>query len=262
MDTCFRRYDRIGGSVYQDLRRLDDEERLAVFHGLTVFHQDLDDLAGLLGLDFVHELHGLYDAEHLPLFHQVAYLNVGRFVRRTRPVERADDGRGHPDLVRLDRGRLRRLFSRGCRGNLRNGRGDDGCGRILHARHGGMKGDVPAFSQPHLHAGTFDLDFRDIGALQHLDEFLDFLQVHDCSFGASSTVEDYFLTRSIKVPVRVSTLITAPVSRVAGLDPPDAVSPRTPGSVLAIASSTNIGTSMFMGDPLWYRTLISMFSLR
>src|SRR3546814_1933614 len=59
-----------------------------------------------------------------------------------------------------------------------------------------------------------------------------------------------YLTRETYSPERVSTLITsswptnsgtrttAPVSSVAGLPPPPAVSPRTPGSVSVIFSST------------------------
>src|SRR2546425_9549679 len=68
-------------------------------------------------------------------------------------------------------------------------------------------------------------------------------------------------TRPRYSPVRVSTLTTspslrnngtlttAPVSRVAGFVPPWAVSPRTPGSVLAIASSTKLGSSTAVGEP-------------
>src|SRR5690606_29395102 len=61
------------------------------------------------------------------------------------------------------------------------------------------------------------------------------------------------LTRLTYSPLRVSTLMisswptnsgtrtTAPVSRVAGLPPPPEVSPRTPGSVWVILSSTKLG---------------------
>src|SRR5262245_20357947 len=68
-------------------------------------------------------------------------------------------------------------------------------------------------------------------------------------------------TRPRYSPVRVSTLTTspslrkrgtwttAPDSRVAGLLPPWAVSPRTPGSVLAMASSTKLGSSIVAGAP-------------
>src|SRR5690242_870964 len=68
-------------------------------------------------------------------------------------------------------------------------------------------------------------------------------------------------TRPRYSPVRVSTFTTspsfrksgtcttAPVSSVAGFVPPWAVSPRTPGSVRAIASSTKLGSSTVVGAP-------------
>src|SRR5262245_22776122 len=68
-------------------------------------------------------------------------------------------------------------------------------------------------------------------------------------------------TRPRYSPVRVSTFTTSPslrnsgtcttepVSRVAGFVPPCAVSPRTPGSVLTIASSTKFGSSTAVGTP-------------
>src|SRR6185312_10224186 len=42
----------------------DAEERIAVLDRLAVRRDDLDDRAGDLGLDLVHELHRLDDAEH------------------------------------------------------------------------------------------------------------------------------------------------------------------------------------------------------
>src|SRR6185295_16127456 len=43
----------------------DREERLPVLHGLPALVMDAHDLARHLGLDLVHELHGLDDAEDL-----------------------------------------------------------------------------------------------------------------------------------------------------------------------------------------------------
>src|SRR5512147_2242410 len=63
------------------LRRFDHEERLPVFHGISVLDKDLDDLTGCLGFNLVHELHRLYDTEHLPLFHDITDLGIGRLVR-------------------------------------------------------------------------------------------------------------------------------------------------------------------------------------
>src|SRR3546814_7471722 len=74
----------------------------------------------------------------------------------------------------------------------------------------------------------------------------------DPAYGSSSWLAAY-LTRETYSPERVSTLITsswptnsgtrttAPVSSVAGLPPPPEVSPRTPGSVSVIFSSTKFG---------------------
>src|SRR5690606_9371413 len=70
-----------------------------------------------------------------------------------------------------------------------------------------------------------------------------------------------YLTRLTYSPERVSTLITsscptnsgtrttAPVSSVAGLPPPPEVSPRTPGSVWVILSSTKFGGVTAIGVP-------------
>src|SRR6185295_4337092 len=76
-------------------RRADAEERLAELHRLAVLRQDLDDPPRLVGLDLVHQLHRLDDAEHLALLHHRPHLDEGRLVRRRRPVERAHEGRGH-----------------------------------------------------------------------------------------------------------------------------------------------------------------------
>src|SRR5215472_11738516 len=58
------------------------------------------------------------------------------------------------------------------------------------------------------------------------------------------------------------TWITAPVSSVAGLLPPEAVSPRMPGSVFTICSSRKLGSSTVTGLPSMKRMSTSVFSLR
>src|SRR5690348_12814999 len=55
------------GRPTRGLCRLDAEERLAELHRLPVLHQDLGHTPRHLGLDLVHQLHGLDDAEHLAL---------------------------------------------------------------------------------------------------------------------------------------------------------------------------------------------------
>src|SRR5678815_5140515 len=66
---------------------LDPEQRLTELHWLAVLHQDLGDLPRLVGLDLVHQLHRLDDAEDLALPHHRAHLDEGRLVRRRCPVE-------------------------------------------------------------------------------------------------------------------------------------------------------------------------------
>ena len=50
--------------------------------------------------------------------------------------------------------------------------------------------------------------------------------------------------------INKGTAILAPVSRVAGLFPPVTLSPLRPGYVLLISSSTCVGSSMSIGEPL------------
>src|ERR1051325_5483694 len=46
------------------LSRTDGEKPFAVLDGLTVFHQDTDDLTRHLRFDLVHQFHCLDDADH------------------------------------------------------------------------------------------------------------------------------------------------------------------------------------------------------
>src|SRR5262245_18611072 len=69
------------------------EERLAVLDGLGVLDQAGDDGAIDLGLDLVHELHRLDDAEHLPLLHLLAHLDEGRGVGAGGAIEGAHERR-------------------------------------------------------------------------------------------------------------------------------------------------------------------------
>ena len=56
------------------------------------------------------------------------------------------------------------------------------------------------------------------------------------------------------------TWIVTPVSSVAGLVPPWAVSPRRPGSVWVIVNSTRLGASTADGSPLSASSWTSWFS--
>src|SRR5882724_7644660 len=69
------------------------DQLLAVLDVLAVLNEDLDDLAVGLGLDLVHELHGLDDADDLPLANAGAHLGEGGRVGRRRAVEGADERR-------------------------------------------------------------------------------------------------------------------------------------------------------------------------
>src|SRR5690606_16130773 len=70
-----------------------DDERLVVFHRLTVFHQDGFDHAGAAGFDLVHHLHGFDDADHVGGLHLLAHFHEGTGTRRGRTVEGADHRR-------------------------------------------------------------------------------------------------------------------------------------------------------------------------
>src|SRR5438093_6368280 len=76
------------------LVRTDAEEPLPEFNRMAVLNVDLDDLAGNVGLDFVHELHCFDNAKHRTLFDDFANLDIGLSARRRRAIERADYRRG------------------------------------------------------------------------------------------------------------------------------------------------------------------------
>src|SRR5437588_6727254 len=75
--------------------RLELEEQLAELDGLGVAHVDRAHDAGRIGLDLVHELHRLENAERLSGRDGVALLHEGRRARLRRAVE-------DPDHRRLD----------------------------------------------------------------------------------------------------------------------------------------------------------------
>src|SRR2546428_13437257 len=104
---------------------IDPAKDLSEFHGLGVLHEDLPDHALHLGLDFVHDLHRLDDADHLTHGDPAADLHVRLRPRLRRLVERPDHGR--LDLEELGRGR-RDLPFPGSRLRPRR-RGEQGCGR-------------------------------------------------------------------------------------------------------------------------------------
>src|SRR5438067_8242754 len=74
-------------------RGLEAEEGLAVLHRAAVLAQHFEQAARQLGLDLVHQLHRLDDAEHLALLHHRAHVDEGRALGRRRAIEGADEGR-------------------------------------------------------------------------------------------------------------------------------------------------------------------------
>src|SRR5690606_17501779 len=94
---------------------LDAEEDGSVFDRLGVPDTDLADDALYIGLELVHELHRLQDAQGLTLRDTAAHLDVDRGFRRRCPVECPDHRALHLDEVRSrgrrcgGRGRSRRL---------------------------------------------------------------------------------------------------------------------------------------------------------
>src|SRR6476620_3213286 len=67
----------------------DTKKCLAELHRLSILRQDLGNDARALGLDLVHHLHGLDDADHGVRSDLLACADVGRSIRRRRRVERA-----------------------------------------------------------------------------------------------------------------------------------------------------------------------------
>src|SRR5712691_7916307 len=73
------------------LRRFNREQALTVLDGLSVLDVTLHHFAVTLGVDLVHQLHCLDDAEHLTLAHGLADVGVRFRAGLGRAIERADD---------------------------------------------------------------------------------------------------------------------------------------------------------------------------
>src|SRR5690606_11066534 len=71
------------------------EQLLAELHAGPVLDQDFEDRSAVLGLDLVHELHRLDDAQRLAGFHDRSDFHEGTAVGRRRAVERSHERRGH-----------------------------------------------------------------------------------------------------------------------------------------------------------------------
>src|SRR5688572_28460273 len=71
----------------------EDEKRLAVLHRLAVLDEDRLHHAGGVGLDLVHELHRLDDADRVALLHRLPDLDERLGIGRRRAVKGADHRR-------------------------------------------------------------------------------------------------------------------------------------------------------------------------
>src|SRR5262245_33627162 len=234
---------------------IDEEQGLAELDGVRVLDEDLDDPTGHFGFDLVHELHRFDDAEDLAFLHHIAFAHVRISRRRGRPIE-------GPDHRRLDR-------LSGCRLDLGGVRG----GRALDLDHGRRqdrrrrRGTAALqthtdLARRHLELGQTELRQQGSEAPHEVDRRVLASGLARAGLSASPRHQaPAVATRPRYSPVRVSTFTTspslrnsgtwttAPVSSVAGFVPPWAVSPRTPGSVRAIASSTKFGSSTAAGEP-------------
>src|ERR687897_1130256 len=86
---------RLNGIERPPQCRLDLEQHLAELHGLAVLDVDPADDAVEVGLDLVHQLHRLEDAERLAGKDRRSLLHERRRSRRGRPVEGPDHRRLH-----------------------------------------------------------------------------------------------------------------------------------------------------------------------
>src|SRR6267142_1491150 len=73
--------------------RPDAEQGLPVLHGLAVVCEDAQHFAGDVGFDFVHQLHGLNDAQGLPVLNVPTNLHKWLCARTRRIIEGAHDRR-------------------------------------------------------------------------------------------------------------------------------------------------------------------------
>src|ERR1044072_727080 len=89
---------------YPSLSGPDREEALAVLDGLAVLHVDVDDLAVVLAVDLVHQLHRFDDAKNVALLGRRTDIDERGGARLGRSVEGAHNRRFHDREFELDVG--------------------------------------------------------------------------------------------------------------------------------------------------------------
>src|SRR5918999_1474734 len=224
------------------------EENLAELYRLSILDQNLTNSAGDFGFDLIHDFHRLDDTDCLPGADPVAHLDVRVRAGLGRLVERTDHRR--PNLLEVKWGAGRaacglprlRFPGQGSRWRCMDRRGHG------HRRRGRRRsrrgsGDHDSGAEPSLHIDRSDL--RRLS--QELGEALDVLEIDGMNAGhvlqqlgellhllrAHTRVRYLSSRRSTRITwpssMKSGTWTMAPGSRVAGLVPPGAVSPRKPG---------------------------------
>src|SRR5215218_10979206 len=177
---------RLNGIERPPEHRLDLEQELSELDGIAVPDVDAADDAVEVGLDLVHQLHRLEDAERLAVCDRRALLDERRRSGRRRPVER-------PDHRRLDADEAvrRRFHGKEWRHQV-VGR------RCRRGRSGSRRGlGLLAATNRYTHTGLLDSDLRDAALLDDADEVPDSLgaalvdsAAHEAFLAAGSTSHD------------------------------------------------------------------------
>src|SRR5580693_991553 len=102
---CLRRpaWDDLSGGLIEltsveqcpSFCRADSEQFLAVFDGLTVGNEFLDQLSGHIAFNFVHQFHRFDNAQYLAHIQRIAYFDKWWRTRRRGFVKSAHDRRLH-----------------------------------------------------------------------------------------------------------------------------------------------------------------------
>src|SRR5688572_12106392 len=148
------------------------EQRLSVLHRCPVLRQDLPDRPADLGLELVHELHGLQNAKRLADADGVPHLDEGRRFRRWSAVKRPHHGGFHDMMLRP---LVLRAFDPGPTG--RDGM-DFGCMNGARWRGGSRCGALAALHDPDGASPAPDLELVDVAFFDESDQRLELLGVH------------------------------------------------------------------------------------